>query len=90
MEPFDALVWPTVAVEPPKIAPLEDDEEDYVRTNSAVLRNASLVNFLGGCALSVPCHAPGEAPVGLMLVGSTGADRHILQAGLALEPVLRI
>ena len=90
MEPFDALIWPTVAVEPPKIAPLESEDEIYVRTDGAVLRNTSVVNFIGGCALSIPCHAPGEAPVGVMLVGPPGADRHILQAGLALEPVARI
>lgn len=89
MDPFEALLWPTVAVEPPAIAPLEADDEIYRRTNAAVLRNTAVVNFLGGCALSVPCHREGEAPVGLMLVGAALADRRILQAGLAIEPVLR-
>lgn len=88
MAAYDALLWPTVAVVPPAIAPLERDEEEYVGANNAVLRNTSIVNFLDGCALSIPCHEPGEPPVGLMLVGPSLADRRVLGAGLALEPEL--
>jgi aspartyl-tRNA(Asn)/glutamyl-tRNA(Gln) amidotransferase subunit A len=33
----------------------------------------------------VPCHAPGEAPVGLMIAGPAGADRRILAIGMAVE-----
>jgi aspartyl-tRNA(Asn)/glutamyl-tRNA(Gln) amidotransferase subunit A len=40
-----------------------------------VLRNPTLINFLDGCALSVPCHAPGSSPVGMMIAGSNDADR---------------
>ena len=39
-----------------------------------MLRNPSVINFLDGCALSVPCHAPGEAPVGLMIAGLAMQD----------------
>jgi len=48
-----------------------------------------VVNFLDGCALSIPCHQPGEAPVGLMVVGQSGQDRRLLAVGLALESALR-
>ena len=44
-----------------------------------------------GCAVTLPCHAPsaGEAlPVGLMLVGVGGADRHTLAVGRSVESVL--
>ncbi len=87
--PYDALLMPTVAVVAPPIAPLEKDDELYTRTNLAILRNTSLVNFLDGCALSIPCQPPGSAPVGLMLVGQSGADRRLLAAGLAVESALR-
>ena len=54
-----------------------------------MLRNPSLVNLFDGCALALPCQAPGEAPVGLMLAGTAGADRRILAIGRAVETALR-
>jgi len=53
-----------------------------------ILRNPSVINFLDGCALSLPCHAAGEAPVGLMLAAAGGNDRKILEIGLAVEAAL--
>jgi aspartyl-tRNA(Asn)/glutamyl-tRNA(Gln) amidotransferase subunit A len=87
--PYDALLMPTVAMVAPAIAPLEADDQLYGKTNLAILRNPSVVNFLDGCALSVPCHQPGEGPVGLMVVGQSGEDRRLLAVGLALESALR-
>ncbi len=87
--PFDALLMPSVMMIAPPIAPLETDDQLYGKTNLAMLRNTSVVNFLDGCALSIPCQEPGAAPVGLMVVGQSGGDRRLLAVGLALEPVLR-
>lgn len=87
--PYDALLMPTVVMVAPAIAPLEADDALYGRTNLAMLRNPSVVNFLDGCALSIPCHRPGEGPVGLMVVGQSGGDRRLLAVGLALEAALR-
>ena len=87
--PYDALLMPTVAMVAPAIAPLESGDQLYGKTNLALLRNPSVVNFLDGCALSIPCQAPGAAPVGLMLVGQSGEDRRLLAVGLALESALR-
>ena len=87
--PFDALVMPTVPVVAPALAPLEADDDLYTKTNVLVLRNPSTWNFLDRCALTLPCHAPGEAPVGLMLVGEHGDDRRLLAVGLAVEAALR-
>lgn len=53
-----------------------------------LLRNPSLANLLERCALSVPCHRVGEAPVGLMLIGEHGADLRLLSIGRAAEPVV--
>ena len=52
-------------------------------------RNASVINFLDGCALSLPCHAEGELPVGLGICGLAGADGQVLQIGRAVEALLR-
>lgn len=87
--PYDALLMPTVAMVAPAIAPLETDDQLYGKTNLAILRNSSVVNFLDGCALSIPCHQPGQGPVGLMVVGQCGEDRRLLAVGLALESALR-
>ncbi|MDO1583288.1 amidase [Rhizobium oryzicola] len=85
---FDAIVMPTVPIIAPEIAPLEADDAAFFAANALVLRNPTMINFLDGCALSLPCHTPGEAPVGLMLAGTAMQDRHILRVGLAVEEVL--
>ena len=46
-----------------------------------------MVNYFDGCALSVPCHDPGSAPVGLMIAGIQNTDQKILAIGLAVEEV---
>lgn len=86
---FDALLMPTVPVTAPPIAELQASDEAYFAANGLILRNPTLINFLDGCALSVPCHPQGEAPVGLMIAGPRGADRHILDVGLSVEQILR-
>jgi aspartyl-tRNA(Asn)/glutamyl-tRNA(Gln) amidotransferase subunit A len=53
-----------------------------------LLRNTSVGNFLDRCSISLPCNAPGEAPVGLMLTGAHGADRHLFAVSAAVEAVL--
>ena len=86
--PFDAVAMPTVALTAPTIASLAADDE-YVRTNAAILRNPSVVNFLDRCALTLPCHEPGEAPVGLSLMGEHLGDRRLISIGLSCEAALR-
>jgi aspartyl-tRNA(Asn)/glutamyl-tRNA(Gln) amidotransferase subunit A len=84
----DTLLMPTVPVVAPAIAPLQASDELYGSTNLLLLRNPTFINFLDGCALSLPCHPPGEAPVGLMLAGLHGQDRRVLELGLAVEQAL--
>lgn len=86
--PFDALAMPTTAGIAPPIAPLAADDALFAATNMRMLRNCTFINFLDGCALSLPCHAPGSAPVGLMLAGANGSDRRMLAIGLAVEAAL--
>jgi aspartyl-tRNA(Asn)/glutamyl-tRNA(Gln) amidotransferase subunit A len=81
---FDALVMPTVPIIPPPLAAFEQDA-DYVRLNALVLRNPSLANFLDRCSISLPIHRPGEAPVGLMLIGQHGEDDRLFGVAGAIE-----
>lgn len=83
----DAILMPTVPIVAPTIAELGETEVAN-RTNLFLLRNPSLANFLDRCALSIPCHRKGEAPVGLMLIGEHGGDRRLLAVGQAVEPVV--
>jgi len=87
---IDALLMPTVPIVAPPIAPLQADDALYTRTNGLVLRNPTLINFLDGCAISLPCHEPGSAPVGLMLAAPGGHDARILALGLAVEERLAV
>jgi len=87
--PFDAIIMPTVPVVAPVIKELVASDDAYFAANGAILRNPTLINFLDGCALSVPCHVPGEAPVGLMIAAGAGADRRVLGIGQGIEALLR-
>lgn len=86
--PFDALIMPTVPVVAPRIDELSNDAA-FGAANLLILRNPTFINFLDGCAVSVPCHRSGEAPVGLMLAGAAGRDRMVLSIGQAVEQALR-
>ena len=63
-------------------------DEAYFRWNMRILRIVGLVNFLDGCAVSLPCHARGAAPVGLMVCGPAMSDRRILAVAAAVEGAL--
>ncbi|MCC7705796.1 amidase [Janthinobacterium sp. GW460P] len=89
LAPFDAWLMPSVATLAPQVAPLEADDATFFATNGLVLRNASVINFLDGCALSLPCHADGALPVGLGICGLAGADDHMLHIGRTVEALLR-
>jgi aspartyl-tRNA(Asn)/glutamyl-tRNA(Gln) amidotransferase subunit A len=84
---FDALVMPTCPLIPPPIAELEPVDE-YNLVNLLQLRNTALGNMLDRCAISLPCHAAGEAPVGLMLMGETLGDARLFRIAAAVEAVL--
>jgi aspartyl-tRNA(Asn)/glutamyl-tRNA(Gln) amidotransferase subunit A len=84
---FDALLLPTTPIVPPRIAELED-ERDYNRLNLLILRNTAAGNFLDRCAISLPCHRPGEPPVGLMLMGETLGDARLFSIAAAVETAL--
>ncbi|MGY2163070.1 amidase [Pseudomonas tolaasii] len=84
----DAWLLPSVAVVPPRLADLADDAA-FFATNALVLRNTSVINFLDGCALSLPCQRGDELPVGLSIAGLHGQDARVLQVSRSIEALLR-
>lgn len=86
--PFDALVLPTSALIAPTFDSVAEDD-GFFAANSAILRNTSLGNFLKRCAASLPIHHPGEAPVGLMVMGETNGDAWTLAVAAGIESALR-
>ncbi|MFS8038657.1 amidase [Xanthobacter sp. AM11] len=89
LAPFDALLLPTVPVVAPLVSTLAADDAAYGAANALILRNPTLLNFLDGCALSVPCQPAGGAPVGLMIAAPGGMDRRLLSMGQGIEAALR-
>jgi aspartyl-tRNA(Asn)/glutamyl-tRNA(Gln) amidotransferase subunit A len=83
--PYDAIILPTVAITAPT---MDECERDEGAIRSKLLRNPSLFNFLDRPAITIPIHAPGEAPVGLMVVGERDQDWRLLSVAQALESVL--
>jgi len=86
--PFDAFLLPTNPCIAPPIAEVNATDEAYFRWNMRILRIVGLVNFLDGCAASLPCQARGTAPVGLMVCGPAMSDRRILAVAAAVERAL--
>jgi aspartyl-tRNA(Asn)/glutamyl-tRNA(Gln) amidotransferase subunit A len=85
--PFDAVLAPTCPLVPPALAEVEPEAE-YNRINMLLLRNTTVGNVLDRCSISLPCHAPGEPPVGLMLMGERMGDSRLFAVAAAVEAAL--
>jgi Asp-tRNA(Asn)/Glu-tRNA(Gln) amidotransferase A subunit family amidase len=88
---FDAVLSPTVPIVAPpiaQVAPGPERDDEFFRVNALLLRNPSVVNMLDGCAISIPCHAPGELPCGLMIWHGAMRDDAILNIALRAEAAL--
>lgn len=91
---YDAMLMPTCPIIPPLLADLHN-EERIAHYSGACPRLTRLVNGLGRCAASLPCHLPAQggdkdvAPVGLMVVGEALADEHCLRVARSVEKVLK-
>jgi len=85
---YDAVIMPTCAI----VAPTQDEvstPDGFTRKNMLLLRNTTVGNFLDRCAISLPCHAAGELPVGFMLMGEAMADKRLLAIARSVAPVVR-
>ncbi|MBA7470100.1 2-amino-5-chloromuconic acid deaminase [subsurface metagenome] len=85
---FDAILAPTTAIAAPRISDVVADP-GFTEANARVLRNCTLINFIDGCAVSLPAHRDGEAPIGIMLSSRAGVDRELFDLAAAVEGVLR-
>lgn len=85
---FDGWLMPTVPTIASCITELVANEARYFEINGLMLRNPSIVNFMDGCAISLPCHQPGDAPVGISLVGGAMDDSTVLAWAASIENVL--
>ncbi len=86
---LDAIVLPTCALLPQPIGTLIYEEDESQRVNLLNLRNTSIANTLNAPAISIPCHTPGSAPVGFMLIGKTGCDQQLLSIAQSIEGIVR-
>jgi aspartyl-tRNA(Asn)/glutamyl-tRNA(Gln) amidotransferase subunit A len=89
LAPYGALVMPTTANTPPRIADLADDKA-FAAANLRALRNCTLINMIDGCAISLPAQREGDVPVGLMLASSGGSDRCVFELAAAIEGAIRV
>lgn len=90
LAPYDAFIAPTVPILAPAIADVEASDEAFFAANRLAMQNTSLVNLTGGCAISLPCHEPGQLPVGFMLAACQGADHALLNVALDMEPLISL
>jgi aspartyl-tRNA(Asn)/glutamyl-tRNA(Gln) amidotransferase subunit A len=83
--------WPTVAHVAPELAPLEADDDRFLRVNFATLRATLPASFLDlpGLALPAGTDPAGLPPVSLLLSGPPRADARVLAAGAWVEAALR-
>lgn len=84
---FDAIIMPTVPILPPTLEQLKSPDVAS-KMSSLLLRNTSFINYLDGCAVTIPS-AVQELPVGIMITATAMADNKILSIAGTLEKILR-
>jgi aspartyl-tRNA(Asn)/glutamyl-tRNA(Gln) amidotransferase subunit A len=89
LQGFDALICPTVPLLAPPIADLAASDDAFFKANGLLLRNTFAINYLDGCAFSLPCQPAGSLPVGLMLAAPAGHDAVLASVALAVEAALQ-
>lgn len=82
---YDAVLMPSCAIMPPKIADLAADEAYYVERNLKALRNTRIGNLMGSCALTIPTGVPS---CGIMLCALPMHEERLLRIGAAVEAAL--
>ncbi len=82
VEGYEAVLCPTMALLPPQIADLEDDDA-YFKANGMCLRNTALFNFMSGPSLSVPLGD--KQPIALMISTPHGQEAKALAIGTVVE-----
>lgn len=87
-EQVDVWLHPTVPISPPKLTDISA-LDDYRRANMLMLRNPSIANLMGLCALSMPAGLDDQGmPVGLQLTAGGGQEAMLLAIAQAVEDTL--
>ncbi|MXW66528.1 MAG: amidase [Gemmatimonadales bacterium] len=87
-ERIDLLAAPTLPISPPPL-PALGRLDAYRKANRAMLSGTCPASMLDMCAISLPAGLDGEGmPVGLQLMGPSGADLRLLAQAAAAEEVL--
>lgn len=82
---FDILIAPTV----PTVAPLlEDVDSNPEKFGCQLSQNTRAVNWVDGCAATVPMNPHGMPGTGLMLIGRAGRDWHVLEMASLIDKVI--
>ena len=85
------LITPTVAHVAPALAPLEADDDLFVKTNLATLRLTMPGSLLDMPGVTLPSGRDASGlPTGLLLSAPTGEDARLLRAALSVESVLNV
>lgn len=87
LEGADAIVTPTVAILPPRVADL-DSMDTYLAANTEVLRLTEFANRLDLPSVSLPGERQNPQPIGLMLTGRRGGDVALLDLAVQIEACL--
>lgn len=83
------LITPTVAHVAPALAPLQADDELFVKTNLATLRLTMPGSLLDMPGVSLPSGRDALGlPTGLLLSAPSGEDARLLRAALSVETTL--
>lgn len=86
---YDAVIMATVPVPPPPIELVQSDFDAHARFAGLSSLNTRRVNYLGLCALSLPCGLSEGLPVGLMVIGGPSGEGRLLRTSAAIETALR-
>ncbi|MBX3513385.1 MAG: amidase [Xanthobacteraceae bacterium] len=81
---YDAMLAPTTAISAPRIAEILEPSA-FTKANLLILRNCTLINFFDGCAISLPALRGDEAPLGIMLASTHGADSSLFEVAAGVE-----
>ncbi len=82
---YDILIAPTV----PIVAPLlEDAASKPEKSGSQLSQNTRAVNWVDGCAATIPMNLHGTPGTGLMLIGRAGQDWHVLEMASLIDKVV--
>lgn len=82
----DAVLLPTVSISPPAIGDLIEGGPAYFQANRRALRNTTMGNQLGLCAITLPIGYDAHGiPVGLMLQSGPFTEKKLLRIARACE-----